>query len=159
MVKQTTYRDLSVDERREVQAARFWCIPLSAGTFVAWGLALFLLAMAIVNPSNPNSYGVGGYFLAPFFLALPFGIMNAIFIFPAVLIFGGFDFRRSADNAMLSFIAVTAIAIIWAFLCHSFQQVWYYTGPFCVTWALVFPPAMLGSAVTLGRCEKTPTAE
>ena len=159
MAEPLTFRDLSVEDRRRVRDARLWCVILSAATFAAWSFGLFICTMAIVTPANPNPYGVGLYTIAPFILALPFGIMNAVLIFPVILSCNGFDFQRSSDFSIFAFLAVGAISIFWGFLNHEFQSLWYYTGPFCAIWSLLLPPTMLGLAVTFSRCQKTTLAE
>ena len=153
------FSQLSIEERRKVRSSRLWCVPLSVATFIAWALSLFFLEMAIVDSLYPSSVDAWAHFVALFFLALPFGIANAAFVFPRILSFNGYDFLRSTQFSIIVFTSFTAFGIAWVYFSDSVDSTGDYARTLAVAWILFVPPALLGSAITSFRFRKTTLAE
>ena len=144
-----SYSDLTIRRRKEVSASRLWCVAHSAIALVCWSVGFLLAALALSPPDNPA--GVGLYLIAPFIISLPFGAINALTIYSALIKYNGYDFERTRNAMVVGFFVVVIISLVWFVVIRSNTALWQYTGLLWILWSVFLPSAIIGVLTTSHR--------
>ena len=149
-VGRDTYSDLTIKRRQELSASRLWCVLHSAIALVCWSVGLLFTALAL-SPPLDNPAGVGFYLIAPFFISLPFGAINALTVYSASIKYNGYDFERTRNVMAIGFFFVISIALAWFITIRSNTVLWQYTGLLWMLWIVFIPSAIIGALTTSHR--------
>ena len=139
--------DWTMERPPTVFKSQLWCVVFSAIAFIAWARALLFADFALYS-TDSNSLGAGILGIAPFVLALPFGVINAITVYSAILRFFFYDFTKSRNVVMAGLLLSTAIGLAWYFAIRSSANTWRNYG---LAWALYttfVPSAFMGMCCT-----------